>query len=74
MTRVETRQLLSYSQYLQLTGLVYNATPREVTFHDDHSVKTKTTRQCLDVYAIELETISEPSRKAQETFRRQTQS
>ena len=37
--------------------------PREVTLHDDHSVKTKTTRQYLDVYAIELETISEPSRK-----------
>ena len=45
-----------------------------VTFHDDHSVKTKTTRQYLDVYVIEFETISEPSRKAQETFRRETQS
>ena len=48
--------------------------PREITFHDDHSVKTETTRQYLDVYAIELEKISEPSRKAQETFRCQTQS
>ena len=28
---------------------------REVTFHDDHSVKTKTTRQYLHVYAIKLE-------------------
>ena len=53
-----------------MTGPVYNAVLREVTFHDDHSVKTKTTRQYLDVYVIEFETISGPSRKAQETFRR----
>ena len=37
-------------------------------------VKTKTKRQYLDIYAIELETISELSRKAQETLRRQSQS
>ena len=34
-------------------------------------VKTKTTRQYLDIYAIELETISQLSKKAQEKFRRQ---
>ena len=37
-------------------------------------VKTKTTRQYLDIYAIELETISELSRKAQEILKSQTQS
>ena len=41
-------------------GPVFNAVLRGVTFHDDHLVKAKT-RQYLDVYAIELETISEPS-------------
>ena len=46
----ETRQLLSYSRCLQLTGPVYNGMLCKVTFHDDHSVKTKTTRQYLDVY------------------------
>ena len=45
-----------------------------VTFHDDHSVKMKTARQYLDVYAIELETILEPSRKGQETFSRKLSS
>ena len=47
MTRVETGLLLSYNQCLQLAGPVYKAMPREVTFHDDHSVKKKTTRQYL---------------------------
>ena len=37
-------------------------------------VKTKTKRQYLDIYAMELEAISELSRKAQETLRRQSQS
>ena len=46
----ETRQLLSYSRCLQLTGPVYNGMLRKVTFHNDHSVKTKTTRHYLDVY------------------------
>ena len=40
---------------------------REVTFHDrTNPLKKKTTRQYLDAHAIELETISEISRKAKE--------
>ena len=45
--RFSFRRLLSYNQCLQLTGPVYKAMPLEETFHDDYSVKTKTTRQHL---------------------------
>lgn len=55
-------------------GPVYLAMPREVTFHDDDFSSNKYNRKISGyyIYAIELETISEISRKAQETIRRQT--
>ena len=44
--------------------------PREVTFHDGHSFKTKTTRQYLDVFAIELQNQADKLKKLSDVKRK----